>query len=192
MTTRPSEPRGSVCQADAVVLPDYLAPDLAVVFVGTSVGIESASRGHYYSGPGNKFWELLWEAGLTGDRRLVPDQDATVLKYSIGLTDIVKGRASSSDALLKPLDFDVPGFLAKIQKYKPFVVAFNGKEAAKRVSRKVGHGEPSLGPVDWRIDDSRVFVLPSSSGSNAIPKSSKSEWWRDFGSWLATHRSPSH
>jgi len=135
---------GSVCQADAVVLPDYLAPDLAVVFVGTSVGTESASCGHYYSGPGNRFWELLWEAGLTGNRRLVPDQDARVLKYSIGLTDIVKGRASSSDALLQRLDFDVPGFLAKIQKYKPFVVAFNGKEAAKAGScaRPAEHQEP--------------------------------------------------
>lgn len=56
------------------MLPDYLEPNLSVVFVGTSVATASAARGHYYAGPGNKFWELLWEAGLTADRMLSPEQ----------------------------------------------------------------------------------------------------------------------
>ena len=49
------------------MLPDYLSPGLKVVFVGTAAGERSAARGHYYAGRGNKFWELLWEAGLTDD-----------------------------------------------------------------------------------------------------------------------------
>lgn len=56
------------------MLPDYLRPRLDVVFVGTSVATTSLSRGHYYSGPGNKFWEFLWDAGLTGERLLVPNR----------------------------------------------------------------------------------------------------------------------
>ncbi len=62
------------------VLPDYLTEGLAGVFIGTSVATASASRGCYYAGPGNKFWELLWDAGLTGDRLLQPEKDSTLLR----------------------------------------------------------------------------------------------------------------
>jgi TDG/mug DNA glycosylase family protein len=115
------------------MLPDYLAPNLDVIFVGTSVGSASAANRHYYSDPRNRFWQLLWEADLTGERLLIPEQDSQVLKYGIGLTDVVKARVSSSDAALRTSDYDVPGFLAKIEKLKPFVVAFNGKKAAEKV-----------------------------------------------------------
>lgn len=176
------------------MLQDYLKEDLDVVFVGTSVGIASASGGHYYRGNGNKFWEFLWEADLTGERLLISEQDAMVLEYGIGLTDVVKGKASSSDSLLRSSDYDVPGFIAKIEAFKPFSVAFNGKEAAKKVFRALGKGEPQLGLANWTLAESRVYVLPSSSGSSAVPahyepKSSKAEWWREFGDWLrSSHR----
>jgi double-stranded uracil-DNA glycosylase len=175
------------------VLPDYLKEDLDVVFVGTSVGIASASGGHYYRGSGNKFWEFLWDADLTGERLLIPEQDATVLEYGIGLTDVVKGRASSSDSLLRTSDYDVPGFIAKVEVFKPFVVAFNGKEAAKKVFTALKKGEPDLGLADWKIGESHVYVLPSSSGSSAdpahyAPKASKAEWWRDLGAWIRSSR----
>lgn len=171
------------------MLPDYLRPGLHVVFVGTSVATASASRGHYYSGPGNKFWEFLWSADLTGERLLVPEQDAMVLDFGIGLTDVVKGRVSSSDSLLRGSDYDVPGFITKIEKFEPFVVAFNGKQAAKKVFTAMRQGDPALGLASWRIAESHVYVLPSSSGSSAdprhyAPKSSKVEWWVELGSWL--------
>jgi len=41
------------------VLPDYPAPNLMVVFVGTADGERSASVGHYYAGRGNKFWKRV-------------------------------------------------------------------------------------------------------------------------------------
>jgi double-stranded uracil-DNA glycosylase len=168
------------------VLPDYLASGLRVVFVGTSVATASAGRGHYYAGPGNKFWELLWEAGLTGDRILSPEQDASVLRYGVGLTDLVKQTASSSDSLLRAADYDIDGFIARIEQHSPSCVAFNGREAAKRVARSLRQPEPDLGAARWRIGASRVHVLPSSSGSSADPrhfatKTSKADWWREFG-----------
>lgn len=171
------------------MLPDYLAEGLDAVFVGTSVATASATRGHYYAGPGNKFWRLLWEAGITGERLLVPEQDAQILEYGLGLTDLVKGRAASSDTLLTRNDYDVVGFIEKITTFDPFAVAFNGKEAAKRVSRHLGHGEPTLGLAEWQLGSAEVYVLPSSSGSSADPKHfepkvSKTAWWQDFGEWL--------
>lgn len=175
------------------MLPDYIAPGLDVVFVGTSVATASATAGHYYSGPGNKFWEFLWEAGLTGDSILAPKRDSTVIQFRIGLTDIVKGRASSSDALLTATDYDVRGFLQKIDRYQPFVVVFNGKEAAKRVFKTYKWGIPRLGLATSKIQESLVYVLPSSAGSSAdpqhfAPKASKVDWWKEFGGWLRSSR----
>ena len=168
------------------MLPDYLKEHLAVVFVGTSVATASAKRGHYYGGPGNKFWQLLRESGLTGDQVLVPEQDSWVLRFGVGLTDIAKHRAASSDALLRSADYEVAGFLAKIEAFAPGVIAFNGKEAARRVLRHLRAPGPRVGLSNVVIESSRVFVLPSSSGANAdrrnfAPKASKAEWWRELG-----------
>lgn len=83
------------------MLPDYLTPGLKVVFVGTAAGERSAARGHYYSGRGNRFWELLWAVGLTSDRMLIPEHDAQILDYGVGLTDLVQGVAASTDSKLR-------------------------------------------------------------------------------------------
>jgi TDG/mug DNA glycosylase family protein len=178
------------------MLPDYLAPGLKVVLVGTAAGETSAARGHYYSGRGNKFWELLWEAGLTGDRILNPQQDSRVLIYGVGLTDIAKGVAASTDTKLARTAYNVPGFLEKIDRYKPAAVAFNGKTAAGVVAKHLGGGPPDHGPTPFLVGPSPAYVLPSSSGSNNDPrrfgpKASKEEWWRDFGVWLKKQPLPS-
>lgn len=168
------------------MLPDHLAPDLRVVFVGTSVATASAARRHYYAGPGNRFWSLLFVAGLTGDRQLAPEDDASVLEHGIGLTDLVKHVAASSDSLLRGSDYDVPGFLATIDAFGPAVVAFNGKEAARRVFTAAGARRPGYGLSEVRLGPARTFVLPSSSGAGAdrrplAPKASKDEWWCELG-----------
>jgi G:T/U-mismatch repair DNA glycosylase len=53
------------------VLPDYLDHGLRVAFCGTAVGETSAACVHYYAGPGNAFWQFLYDSGLTS-RRLAP------------------------------------------------------------------------------------------------------------------------
>lgn len=167
------------------MLPDILCPDLNVVFVGTSVATASAAQGHYYSGPGNQFWSLLSEAGLIADRRLGPPDDHALPKYGIGLTDLVKHRASSSDSNLTRCDFDVRGLVARITHAAPRIVAFNGLTAAGVAGRVLRHGKPSLGMARWKIGTSAVFVLPSSSAAACdpsiwAPHQSKVEWWRDL------------
>jgi len=53
----------------------------------------------------------------------------------------------------------------------PAWVAFHGKEAARAVARVLGHaGGIRLGEQKWTIGRSRVFVVPSMSGSNRDPK----------------------
>lgn len=166
------------------ILPDHLAPGLRVVFCGTAVGTTSASRGHYYAGPGNEFWTYLHEAGLT-PRRLRPEEDAQIVEFGIGLTDLAKGIASSYDPGLRN-HYDVDDFTAKIERFGPRWVAFHGKTAAKEVSHVLSHGRSvKLGRQPWTIGRSSVFVVPSASASNRDPsrlegRSSRLAWFREL------------
>ena len=102
------------------VLRDYLRVGLNLVFVGFNPSLRSAEIGHYYAGRGNQFWPFLYEAGLT-DRLLEPREDATILDYNIGLTDIVKGRATRGIGDLTDGDY-VSGFellREKMRRYRP-------------------------------------------------------------------------
>jgi TDG/mug DNA glycosylase family protein len=166
------------------MLPDLLRPGLRVVFVGTSVSTASAAAGHYYANPTNKFWQLLAATGLVEGRPVGAPLNATLPHMGLGLTDLVKTRASSSDALLKGSDYDVPAFLCRIEAAAPSVVAFNGGRAADRVARYLGHGKTIDGPADWRIGNALVYRLSSSSAAASIGTELKVAAWREFGAWV--------
>jgi TDG/mug DNA glycosylase family protein len=163
------------------MLPDYLAPGLRVVFCGTAVGTRSAAVGGYYAGPGNEFWGTLLKVGLVPEP-LGPSLSHRVLEFGIGLTDLVKNIAASSDRGLRGL-YDVAGFVAKIEKSNPRWIAFHGKEAAKPVSAAMGAGKVvQLGKQGWYVGLAKVFVVPSMSGSNRNPKNwdgrdTRESWW---------------
>lgn len=144
------------------VLPDVLRPGLQVVFCGSAAGAVSAARGAYYAGPGNKFWRILAEVGLT-PRRLDPGEFREVLNFGIGLTDLVKTH-SGSDAVLPRAADDVAGLIARIRSVRPRLIAFNGKRAATvfygRSGRDVGYG-----PGPPLADFPPIWVLPSTSGA---------------------------
>lgn len=166
------------------MLPDYVAPGLRILFCGTAVGRESARRGHYYAGPGNDFWTFLHESGLT-PVPLTPEQDARVLEFGLGLTDLAKQVAASKDADLRE-DYDVSGFVSTVERLTPRWIAFHGKEAAKVISEALGHGrDVRLGVQPWRVSGACVFVLPSASGSNRDAsrlegRPSRVEWFREL------------
>ena len=80
------------------VLPDVLRSDLEVVFCGTAAGRKSAELGQYYAGPGNKFWEVLKDAGFV-PVLLNPRQFKQVLDFRIGLTDLNKEQSGGDDEL---------------------------------------------------------------------------------------------
>lgn len=177
---------GQAHRVPGVTLPDILRPGLAVVFVGTSKSIASARAGHYYANPTNMFWNLLQATGLTNDEWIGPSDDQLVLDHNVGLTDLVPLRAASSDALLGPGDFDIPGFIERITERGPRVVAFNGEKAATKVARHLGQPKPDEGPIDWRVGTSMAYRLPSSSAANATGGyAAKRAKWVAFGNWVA-------
>lgn len=98
-------------------LPDYLASNLRVVICGTAAGRTSASLGHYYAGQGNLFWTYLYRAGITTEP-LFPSTDQRVLEFGVGLTDLAKRIAASSDRGLER-HYDVDAFVSKIERHSP-------------------------------------------------------------------------
>jgi TDG/mug DNA glycosylase family protein len=141
------------------VLPDVLAPGLAVVFCGSAVGTASALRRAYYAGPGNAFWPTLAAVGLT-PRQLAPEEYKSITKYGLGLTDLAK-TISGSDHVLAEKHFDRDGLRAKVLRFRPRVLAFTSKRAAEEFIKY---------PVDYgllgeTIGETALFVLPSPSGA---------------------------
>ena len=111
------------------MLEDLLASGLKIVFCGTAAGEVSAALGEYYAGPGNKFWSVLFEVGLT-PRHLSPGEYRDLLGFGIGLTDVVKGQAGG-DASIDFGQSEPDGLRQKVKHFSPTVLAFNGKKAAQ-------------------------------------------------------------
>ena len=151
----------------APVLPDVLAPGLRILFCGSAAGSASARAGAYYAGPGNRFWPVLHRVGLT-PREIAPAGFRAVLRFGIGLTDICK-RESGPDAALSGAADDAPALAAKVARWRPRILAFNGKRAAgvffgaPTAALAFGRQERTAGPA-------AVYVLPSTSAAAR-------RWW---------------
>ena len=165
-------------------LPDYLRPGLAVVFVGFNPGDRSSRVGHYYAGRGNQFWNFLFESGLTSER-LPPEADHRVFEFGVGMTDVVK-RWSRSSSDLRAADYreGVPELIAKLRRFRPRAVAFNGKIAYEMVS-----GHPArLGVQRETLAGVRIFVLPSTSGRNgSLTRARKLSYFKRLARWVKRH-----
>jgi TDG/mug DNA glycosylase family protein len=163
------------------VLPDRLAPDLRVWFVGTAAGPMSAALGAYYAHPGNRFWRALHEAKIT-PRLFAPREFPELLALGIGLTDFCK-TGWGVDAAIAHEAFDVAAFRQKVERLKPRTLAFTSKKAASLwLNRATGRIETGLQISGGGEPD--LFVLPSPSGL------ATSYWsltpWRDLARHLDT------
>ena len=158
------------------ILPDILSPDLRIVFCGSAAGAASARASAYYAGPGNKFWPILHRVGLT-PRLLEPKNFKELPDFGIGLTDLAK-HASGSDASLPRGADDPAGLYDRIHRYRPAILAFNGKRSGQvflkhhDAARTVDYG-----PQRWKLGKTTIFVLPSTSGA-------ANGFW-DEGPWYA-------
>jgi mismatch-specific thymine-DNA glycosylase len=144
-------------------LPDHLRGGLDLVFVGINPGMKSAATGHHYAGAGNHFWPLLHESGLVSEP-LTYEQDARVLEWSIGLTNMVdRATPSVSDLSLDELRAGARKLRRKLERHAPRVVCFNGKRIYEVFA---GHA-CAFGLQPEHIDSATVFVMPSTSARTA-------------------------
>ena len=166
-----------------MILPDYLAPGLKVVFCGTAPGRISAQRGHYYANAGNQFWSLLALTGLTPQR--VPAQlDHQILTYGLGLTDLAK-TAFGQDAEIPVTAWDPNGLFRKMNELRPVVLAFTSLTAARLALGNAKAGAGQL-PGDPRLPGIGIWALPSPSG--LARRHFSAQPWQALGDWIRSAR----
>ena len=85
-------------------VPDVLAPDLRIVFVGINPGRVSAAARAHFANPRNDFWRLLQAAGFTR-RLLTPAEQFELLDEGIGVTNAA-ARTTPGSGDLRKADFE--------------------------------------------------------------------------------------
>jgi double-stranded uracil-DNA glycosylase len=150
------------------LLPDYIATDLGILFVGINPGLRSAKVGHHFAGPSNRFWRLLYEANLVSEP-LDYRQDGRLLEWRIGLTNLVS-RATAGMNGLTADDYAVGrlALMRKVRRYHPHVVALLGMTLYPilfPLEPKQMAFRPGLQSI--MLHKSAVVLLPNPSGRNA-------------------------
>ena len=107
-------------------MPDVIAPDLAVLFVGINPGLYTAAIGHHFGRPGNRFWPALHAGGFT-PRLFSPYEERELLPLGYGITNVV-ARATATADELTPAELLEGGrrLAAKARRYRPRILAFLG------------------------------------------------------------------
>jgi TDG/mug DNA glycosylase family protein len=156
--------RAELEAARSRTIPDVLAPDLRVLFVGINPGLVSGATGHHFARPGNRFWATLHGAGFT-PRILQPEEDTMLPTYGLGVTNLVsRTTAIASELTAAELRAGAGRLRAVVRAYRPAFVAFVGVS-----SYRVAFDRPKalVGPQPERIGTANVWVLPNPSGLNA-------------------------
>src|SRR6478672_9155220 len=163
--------------AAASAVPDVLGPALSVVFCGINPGFVSDAARAHFANPRNDFWRLLHAAGFT-TRLYTPSEQFEVLDEGIGLTNTAP-RTTRGSGDLRRADF--AGAAERLEQLalelRPGWIAFVGKEAYRGAFNE----RPELGRQERRLGETRLFVLPSTTASNAaVPWDDRLGWFREL------------
>jgi TDG/mug DNA glycosylase family protein len=150
--------------ARAKQVPDLVAKDLRVLFVGINPGLYSGAVGHHFARPGNRFWPALELSRFT-EGRLSPFDERRLLDRGVGITNVVARTTARADELAREELIDGARRLAaKVRKYRPAFVAVLGVTAYRAAFERP---LAKLGPQDETLSGARLWVLPNPSGLNA-------------------------
>jgi TDG/mug DNA glycosylase family protein len=145
----------------------------------------SAAVGHYFARPGNAFWPLLAETGIT-PRLFRPDEDATLLDLGVGLTDVV-ARPSLGTGEIGAAEWRAGGaaLVERLRHFRPAAVCFVGDTAFRAFA---GRPRERWGrqPEDW--EGIAIFVAPSTSGRVARLTAERRVAFLEAGAWLRARR----
>jgi TDG/mug DNA glycosylase family protein len=167
MASTPRLPRPSpeeLAAAQDRSIPDLIAPDLRVLFVGINPGLWSGAVGLHFGNPSNRLWPVLHAAGFT-PRRFLPTDAPELLALGYGITNMVnRTTATAAEVSDDELRAGAPRLAATVARCRPRVVAFLGLGAYR-----VGLRRPRarVGPQDDPLEGARAWLLPNPSGLNA-------------------------
>ncbi len=145
-------------------LPDVLADDLDVLFVGINPSLYSAAVGHHFARPGNRFWPALHRAGLTS-RLLHPSEDRELPRWGAGLTNLAaRPTAKASELTAAELRDGAEILEAAVHRHRPRAVAVVGVTAYRQAFERP---KASIGPQPDGLGSAMLWALPNPSGLNA-------------------------
>ncbi|MGW4076511.1 G/U mismatch-specific DNA glycosylase [Streptomyces asiaticus] len=155
------------------LVPDVVADGLRVLFCGINPGLMTAATGHHFARPGNlpqtpsgrcPLWPALHASGFT-PRRLDPSEQSELVRYGLGITNVV-ARASARADELSDEEYREGGRILeeKVLRLRPRWLAVAGV-TAYRVA--FGDKKAKIGPQPRTIGETRIWALPNPSGLNA-------------------------
>ncbi len=145
---------------------DLLRPGLELVFCGYNPSLMSGLSGHHYAHPGNRFWRVLFAAGIT-DRLYRPEEDASLLDLGIGFTNLASRPTRRADELTRgEIQAGAEALRAKLESLEPRAVAYTGIGVYRWFR--------STSKATWGVQDTPAIagvtdvVVPSPSGLNRM------------------------
>ena len=156
--------RDDLEKAKKKTVPDVLAKNLKILFVGINPGLYTAAIGHHFGRPGNRFWPALYKGGFTR-RLLSPYDEKELLKDRYGITNMVPRATAKADELSKAeLIMGGQELKAKILTYKPKFVGILGVTSYRQAFDRP---KAKMGPQEETLAGANLWVLPNPSGLNA-------------------------
>ena len=158
-------------------IPDVLEDGLRVLFCGINPGRVSAAARAHFANPRNDFWRLLHAVGFTPEL-LKPADQFELLRHGIGVTNAAARTTPGSGDLRKA---DFAGAAERLEqiaaRHRPAWIGFVGKEAYRGAFAE----RPELGEQERRLNETQLFVLPSTSPANAaIPWHERLRWFGEL------------
>lgn len=165
------------------IVPDIIAPNLKVLFVGINPGLYTAKIGHHFGHPGNRFWKTLYLSGIT-PTLLTPYDNQKLLDLNYGIINLVDRPTSRADQLTaEEVRRGGERLKKKLLKYQPQWAVFLGVGAYKS---SFGVEKVQVGLQEETIGQTKIWVLPNPSGLNAnYPPEKLIKLFTDFR--LASH-----
>jgi TDG/mug DNA glycosylase family protein len=151
-------------RAAGLAIPDLIAENLSVLFVGINPGLYSGATGFHFARPGNRFWPTLHRAGFT-PRQLSPDEGDELLRLGIGITNLVnRTTATAAELGDDELRAGAARLRSTVERHRPRHTAILAVSAYR-----VAFDRPKavVGRQDELLAGSQLWVLPNPSGLNA-------------------------
>ena len=161
---------------------DLLEPGLKLIFCGYNPSLRSGHTGYHYAHPGNRFWRVLFAAGLT-ERLYAPEEDARLLGLGIGFTNLCPRPTRRADELSREeIRAGAEALRAALERYRPRAVAYTGIGVYKwfLATSKAAWGVQPAPAVPGVTD----VVVPSPSGLNRMRFEELVEHYRTLAPFL--------
>ena len=122
---------------------------------------------HHFAGYSNRFWKVLFEAGLVPEPLTYLDDDR-LPEWGFGVTNLIPRPTPGIDTLTADEYTDgLARLRRKVRRWKPRIVALVGVTLYRFVFSIPASRRVTLGPQSERFEGARVFALPNPSGRNA-------------------------